>query len=416
MARPLWLLLSSGVITVVVFLAIIALAISLPATHAARVVGLRVRALDTQAISGQIKAQPRPIPNTGGVGIFAGLALPLVLGLLAVRFAPGAVAQFVPGVAPHLPGIAEQTPLAALFVGCVAMLHILGLIDDRKPLGPGLKLVVMIVPAVLIATMGQTRLLTLLDAHAGGPWLSILLTVLWFLVVTNALNFMDNMDGLCGGVAAIASALFLVAALLNGQWFVAACLALLTGALAGFLVLNFPPARIFMGDGGSLVVGFTLAFLTARTTYISPDAAASGGWYATLMPLVVLAIPLYDFTAVVLIRLRHGRSPMVGDLNHLSHRLVRRGLSRRGTVVVIYAFTAVTGLSGLLLAQASPTQAALIGVQVLCMLGAVAIFEFAASSNLPAISFDPKAGLAPRLKGQNEQVRIEPGEKQVPSP
>jgi UDP-GlcNAc:undecaprenyl-phosphate GlcNAc-1-phosphate transferase len=402
------------VVTVVVLLAMVALAISLPATLVARAMALRLRAFDSQAMRGQIKAEARPIPNTGGVGIFLGLALPLAIGLAAVRLAPDLIQQLLPSVAPHIPGIVEQTPLAALFLACITLLHVLGLIDDRRPLGPVLKLIVMIAPAAVIATLGQTRLLTLLDSHVGGPWLSILITVLWFLVVTNALNFMDNMDGLCGGVAAIASCLFLVAALLNGQWFVAACLALLVGALAGFLVLNFPPARIFMGDGGSLVVGFTLAFLTARTTYVPLDASLPGGaWYALLMPLVVLAIPLYDFIAVVLVRLWHGRSPMVGDLNHLSHRLVRRGLSKRGAVVVIYAFTAVTGLSGLLLAQASPTQAVLIGVQVLCMLGAVAIFEFAASSTLPAISFDPKARLAPPPL-QQESPPTQPGDTRMP--
>src|SRR5690606_21905185 len=103
------------------------------------------------------------------------------------------------------------------------------------------------------------------------------------------------------------AALFLVAALLNAQWLIAAMLALLIGSLAAFLCFNFPPASIFMGDGGSLVVGFLLAFLTIRTTYFGHDPDT--GWYGVFMPLVVLAIPLYDLVSVTLIRLRQGKSP-----------------------------------------------------------------------------------------------------------
>ncbi len=139
---------------------------------------------------------------------------------------------------------------------------------------------------------------------------------------------MDNMDGLSAGTALVASACFLASTLLNHhheQWFVAAVLALLVGACGGFLVFNAPRpggARIFMGDGGSLVLGFLLAFLTIRTTYIPAPALAApsqapSAWYAVFMPLCVLAVPIYDLVSVSLIRLSRGRSPMVGDLNHL---------------------------------------------------------------------------------------------------
>jgi len=260
----------------------------------------------------------------------------------------------------------------------LAVMHVMGLWDDRRPLGPFVKLGVMLGTFVVVIGMTDTRLLTMLDGHVGGAWLSILITVVWFGVVTNAMNFMDNMDGLSGGTGAIAAALFMAAALVNGQWFVAACLGLVVGGLLGFLWFNFPRkggATIFLGDGGSLVVGYLLAFLTTRTTYVQGEGLHASHWYGVLMPLVVLAIPLYDFVSVVVIRLSQGRSPFVGDLQHFSHRLVRLGLSKRAAVCVIYGFTAVTGVAGISLGSLAPWQAILVGVQVLLILLVLAVFE-----------------------------------------
>src|SRR5256885_1450594 len=136
---------------------------------------------------------------------------------------------------------------------------------------------VLLALGISLPASAIARLLTLLDSHVGGPWLSITITALWFLVVTNAMNFMDNMDGLAAGVATVAASLFLAGTLLapHPQWFVAACLALLIGACLGFLFFNWPRkggATIFMGDSGSLLLGFLLAFLTIRTTYV-PESA-----------------------------------------------------------------------------------------------------------------------------------------------
>ncbi|MCH8508286.1 MAG: undecaprenyl/decaprenyl-phosphate alpha-N-acetylglucosaminyl 1-phosphate transferase [Phycisphaerales bacterium] len=251
-------------------------------------------------------------------------------------------------------------------------LHGLGVIDDRRPLGPMVKLACMAAPPLVLAVFFDTRLLTLLDGYASGSWLSVLVTLVWFLAVTNAMNFMDNMDGLCAGVAATAGAMFLAATLIGGQWFVAGVLALLVGACGGFLVWNRPPARMFMGDGGSLVIGFLLAFATTRTTYIGDGVTA---WYAVLMPVVVLAVPLYDMASVTTIRLSQGRSPFVGDLQHFSHRLVRRGLSTRSAVAVIVGLTGATGISGLLLTRAEPWQAFAIAAQVGLLLAVLGLFE-----------------------------------------
>ncbi|MDX2130492.1 MAG: MraY family glycosyltransferase [Planctomycetota bacterium] len=377
--------------------------VSLIATAAVIRVSRALNAYDGWGVAGQVKEAPRRVPNTGGVAIVLGFLLPLVTGVLKLRgidASPDAdwrndFTLLPADLHEHLAGIQARTPLALLLGACVLWLHVLGLIDDRRPLGAWPKLVVMAVPAIalpLLTTLSpqldDTRLLTLLDGRVGGVWLSIGLTAVWFLVVTNALNFLDNMDGLAGGVAAVAGSLLLVGALRNEQWFVGACLALLVGACLGFLAYNAPRrggAKIFMGDGGSLVLGFLLAFLTVRATYFAPDDAAaralrgSGAWYALLTPLVVLAVPLYDFTSVVLIRLSQGRSPFVGDLQHLSHRLVKRGLSKRVAVYVIWALTAVSGVSGLLLARAGAWEAVLIGVQVVVLVGVIAAVEYASA-------------------------------------
>lgn len=361
----------------VLFLVLVAFAIACPATLAIIRVSRRLGAIDTEPMPGQEKMTRRAIPNTGGIAIVLGFALPMLLGLLAVGLAPGAVTSLVPALAKHIEGIAEVIPDAAVVLVALLGLHALGLADDRRPLGPFIKLGVMLGISLVVVRLTDTRLLTLLDGYVGGAWLSIALTVLWFGVVINAMNFMDNMDGLAGGTATVASAFFLAAALINGQWFIAACLALLLGACLGFLVWNFAPAKIFMGDGGSLALGFLLAFLTTRTTYYDP--ATAGGWYAVFMPLLVLAVPLYDFVSVTLIRISQGKSPFVGDLQHFSHRLHRRGLSVRQTALVVYGATAITGVGGIALASLQPWQAILIGAQTLLVLGVIALFEYAST-------------------------------------
>jgi len=355
---------------------------------------------DTPPMPGQIK-QRRAVPNTGGIGIVAGIVLPIVAMMLIATLLGEDFARAVlpesqaERIAKHLPGLRSKIPLALAFLAGALALHAMGLVDDRRPLGPRLKLAITILPALALALLTDTRLLTLLDAYPGGYALSVAITVVWFLAVTNALNFIDNMDGLSAGVAMIASACFLVAALMSAQLFVASVLSLTVGACAGFLLFNFPPARIFMGDGGSLVLGFTLAFLTTRTTYTGESPTGeplAGGWYALFMPLVILAVPLYDMLSVTLIRVRQGKSPMVGDLQHLSHRLVKRGLSRRAAVLVIWGMTGATGISGIALPALAPWQAVLVGVQTATLLAVLAAFEFASSparTGLPAI--DPGA-------------------------
>ena len=372
----------------VLALAVVGVAISLPATALLCRVGRRLRAFDSTGAAGHAK-QLRGVPNIGGVGILLAVALPLAVGLLALHFVDTTLlTSWIPGLEPHLPRLLEgadqtisSTATALAMLGGMIILHALGLIDDRRSLNPWLKLLVQVAVAAAMAIWFDVRLMTLVDRHLPfGPAPSIIVTILWIVVVINAINFMDNMDGLAGGVSAIAAALFMAACIVNHQWFIAATLALLVGGLIGFLVFNFPPAKIFMGDGGSFVVGFVLAVLTARTTYYDPqqlDFPLGGGWYGVFMPLIVLAIPLYDFTVVTFIRLKQGRNPLIGDQQHFSHRLVQRGLSQRGAVIVIWAAAAVTGIGGVSLGRLDAWQAALVGAQTLLVLIMIAIFEHA---------------------------------------
>lgn len=364
------------------------IAIAWPLTWWLRRVGLQLGGVDAAGAAGHHKPEIRRVPNIGGIAIVAAILLPLVFGLTLLRLVPDeTVAGLLPSIKPHLDGLTQRTPMALALALAMLGMHVLGLVDDRRPLGPLAKLSVQFILAAFIVLFPfdfshdltqSSRLLTLLDSVPGleavSPWPSVLLTILWLVVVTNAINFMDNMDGLAGGVSCIAASLFLAAALINEQWFIAALLALLVGALLGFLRFNFPPASIFMGDGGSLVVGFLLGFLTVRTTYIDP--ASTSAWYGVFMPLIVLAVPIYDLLAVVTIRLSQGRSPMVGDQQHFSHRLVKRGLSVRMMLMVVYGVTLTTGLTGIYLGHLHEGwMAALAGAQVVVTLIVLGIYE-----------------------------------------
>ncbi len=369
----------------ILILIVLSLMISLPATWIILRLSHRIGALDSAPIEGQIKPKTCSLIGSRNAGSSAASMAPMIGASALFSIIDAAeLPAFLDPIREHVLGLRSQLPLGWTLIGCVLGLHILGLIDDRNPMGPWLKLMIMLIPGAIFAIFFDTRLMTMLDGYVGGQWLSILITVLWFTAIINAMNFIDNMDGLSGGIAVIAGGLLLVAALLNGQWFVGAILALLVGSTLGFLVFNFPPAKIFMGDGGSLIIGLLLAFLTVRTTYmpVTETGHSAGAWYAVLMPVIVLAIPLYDFVSVTLIRISQGKSPFVGDLQHFSHRILDRGLGSRSTIIVIYALTLATGISGLLISRAQPWQAILLGIQVFALLCAIALFEYRSPSRM----------------------------------
>ena len=355
------------------------LGISLTVTYLMKRIAPRIGFVDKPG-GRKIHANPKPLG--GGVAIFLGFAIPVLVGLalinviqppkLAVSSAGPAPAGHVSPLPAYWSGVRERTPAALELIAAAFLMHLLGLWDDRKALGPFVKLFTQLgIIAALVLFNREIRALTFL-----GTWPSILITVLWIGAVTNAFNFLDNMDGLSAGVAAVCTTAFLVATLSISQWFVAASLALLLGALLGFLYFNFSPASIFMGDSGSLVIGLLLGALTVRTTFLPPGENLGAGWYAVFAPVIVLAVPLYDLLVVSAIRLANGKSPFVGDTNHFSHRLVARGMSRRTAVLCLYLVSAATAVAAIILAHAPSTFVAIsVFLQTLLILGVVMLLE-----------------------------------------
>jgi UDP-GlcNAc:undecaprenyl-phosphate GlcNAc-1-phosphate transferase len=311
------------------------------------------------------------IPLGGGMAIFGTIAVFIIASILIVQFlAAGGHLNFLgEGVTTHVKGFKDRLPELVVVLGSLLFLHVVGLWDDKKRLGPMFKLAMQFAAAVMLAGMGNIRV----ELFIYNKLITTLLSATWIVLIINVFNFLDNMDGLSAGMAMIVSGILFWAAAISGQVFVGAFAMILAGALLGFLVHNFPPAKIFMGDAGSLVLGASVAILTLQTTYY--HQAQSGGVYAVFMPLVVLAVPLYDFASVTMLRISQGKSPFVGDTQHFSHRLKKRGLTDRQVAVTLYIATLCTGLGGTFLYQVNLTGAVLIFIQTILILGIIAIFE-----------------------------------------
>ncbi|MBA3947203.1 MAG: undecaprenyl/decaprenyl-phosphate alpha-N-acetylglucosaminyl 1-phosphate transferase [Herpetosiphonaceae bacterium] len=250
---------------------------------------------------------------------------------------------------------AEIRQLVAILLGATLM-SLLGLIDDRWELHAGLKLVGQIGAALMLIASGlHVQLLhsIVLDS---------LLTITWVVGITNALNLLDNMDGLSGGVAAVAAANFLLLAALNPhpQFLVGGLAAALLGACLGFLRYNLNPATIFMGDTGSLFIGFILAAVGIKLRFANTNAVT---W---MVPLIVLAVPLFDTTLVFVSRLRRGRNPLTTPgKDHVSHRLVALGLTRREAVLTCWIIGFAAGMVATFLTKATILQAYAVGAALL---------------------------------------------------
>lgn len=345
--------------------------------------GHRVGALDSPGAAGHSK-KLRRVPNIGGIAIAAATLLPLAVGLAAASIDPSLMSRLVPALAPYAERVASESGVWWAILGGGAVMHALGIVDDRRPLSAWPKLVTQVGIAAAVTISSGMQMIPMPQAWGGaGVALGIAITTVWIVVVVNAINFLDNMDGLAGGVALIGAAVLCTASFLVSQWFVAGTLALLAGSLAGFLLFNAPwragsSARIFMGDGGSLFTGWMLALLSVRLTCADPTDptyALGGAWYGWLLPALALAVPLYDLLVVSSIRIAQGRPPWLGDQQHFSHRLVDRGFTPRGAVMLIWLVAAIVGAGGLMIGSLKPWQALLVGVQAMAALGVLAMLE-----------------------------------------
>lgn len=303
---------------------------------------------------GPRKIHAEPVPYGGGVAV--ALAF---LGALGIDVALGR---------PSLP----LRSLAVFGAGSILVL-ILGLVDDRRRLSARAKLAVQALIAVGVASSGER-----LEVFDLGPWSGGALTVLWILAVTNAFNLLDHMDGLCAGTASIAALCFLAVALQTGQPGIAGTLAPLLGACLGFLAWNFPPAKLFLGDAGSLFIGFWMACLTVSFTFYD---RAHYALYTYLVPVAVLAVPLFDTLGVIVIRLLRRKPLFQGDTNHLAHRLVALGMSRRRAVLAVYALTLYAGLSAVLLYQVRQEGALVVLALLALTFGLMTLLEVSGRSN-----------------------------------
>ena len=280
---------------------------------------------------GHRKIHQAPVPLAGGLAVLTGLTVPLLAGALVVQFD-------LPGV--HTAGLLSyglnrrKLELVAILLGALGMVA-LGCWDDKHELSPAAKFCGQCLIATMVAAAGVRITLFVHSAL-----FSYTVTILWILAVTNAFNFMDNMNGLCAGLGAIAASFFALIATKDGQYLVALIAFLSSGALLGFLPYNYPKATAFLGDSGSHLVGFLLAILAILPHFYSLRHQSV---LAVFKPLLVLAVPLIDLVWVVILRWKSGRPFYVGDTNHLSHRLVRRGWSRPGAVLVIWLIAAAVG-------------------------------------------------------------------------
>ena len=322
-----------------------AFALAVTVTPVVRRLAVKLRLVDNPNAR---KLHHRPMPLMGGVAIYVAFIVTLIA--LGER-------EYV-----------RQT--IGIFLGAT-LCSFMGLWDDRSGLSALVKLLGQIIAAlVLIASGVQVRILPLEILNIAG-------TVVWVVGITNAMNLLDNMDGLSGGVGAIASAFLLLLAAMSGQYLVGTLAAALLGACIGFLVYNVNPASIFMGDTGSLFLGFMLAAAGIKLRF--PDNVDFVTW---MVPVAVLGLPIFDTTLVVISRLRRGVNPLTTPgKDHVSHRLVKMGFTQREAVLILYLVCCALGVIAMYLTQATVSEGYVVGgVALLAGVYALLRFEFGGRS------------------------------------
>ena len=307
---------------------VVSLLIAAISTPFFRNLALKQKILDTP--NSERKIQRTAVPYLGGFGI----ALAVVLTtFVAITFSEAT---------------SENYFLALSVLAPAIVLGLIGFIDDKKHLTPLSRFIAQTFAGIF------TALVLILTNTVGNPTkyliLDVMLTIIWVVGICNAINFFDNMDGAAGGISALSGFGFAIIGLQNGQYFVAAFGLVLSGACVGYLFWNWNPAKIYMGDAGALFIGIILAALAVRV-----DPVSVSGIGAFFVPICVLALPILDTTTVVIDRLRRKVSPFEGGLDHLSHRLRRKGLSVRQSVTTLCLIQSISTLIGFLINMSGNT-------------------------------------------------------------
>ncbi len=356
-------------IYIVVF--VVAALLSLMLTPMFRQLAVTLDFFDRPAIQDH-KRHGEATPLLGGLAIFTAWALTIALGALVPfllstnKFVPTSLKSFLGGL------LQVSTPLIVLVVGA-ALAVILGLYDDKRNMSAKAKLLWQFVIAALVASWGDVKI----SFFISNAFINWSLTVFWIMFIMNAVNFFDNMDGLAVGVAAIAFSFFTIAAACFGHYFVACLGAAGAGAAIGFWFYNHSPATIFMGDSGSQFLGYSLAVMGALTTYYQQGETFSH--LAVLVPVFILAMPIFDLLAVVVIRTKQGKPIYIGDNNHISHRFANMGMSRKHAVLAVHLLALIIGLSALPLMWGDERTTIVCMVQTGCVLLFVTLIQFTAT-------------------------------------
>ncbi|HTL71091.1 MAG TPA: MraY family glycosyltransferase [Candidatus Eisenbacteria bacterium] len=318
------------------------------------------------------KIHARPMPFLGGAALFASFWATVFGGIAAIvvcsRLSPRPL--FLDSLSGSVMTLLPK--MTGIFVGGL-VIFLVGIYDDKFRWTPVRKLAGQCLAAVILMSLG----LTINLVQSLGP-LGYGITFVWILMIMNAFNFIDSLDGHCAGIALISSLTFFWITQIINQPLVGFLLASFAGALSGFLPHNFKPAKIFLGDNGSLFIGYLMAAFTLLCRYQVPQ-----GSYATLfIPVLVFGVPIYDTMSVIIVRLVRGSKPWEGDRNHFAHRLVKMGMSDRVAVVFSYFIEVTIGLVALLTTQVDFFGAVLVGLIFFSIIGVIAFLEYYATDSL----------------------------------
>ena len=376
-----------NMIAVILLPLVVALVISFLSTPIVKSFAYKLGAIDVP--KDERRMHKVPIPRMGGLAIFLGFIISVLL------------------------FVEVDDQMKGILLGSVIIV-VMGIIDDITPLRASLKFVIQILAALIPVYYGvQITCISNPNLFSDNPywnfgWLSIPITVIWIVGLTNAVNLIDGLDGLAIGVSSISALTMLAIAILVAEPQVAVIMAALVGACIGFMPYNMNPAKIFMGDTGSTFLGYILACITIQGLF---------KFYAVIsfvVPFLILGLPIFDTMFAIIRRISHGQNPMAPDRSHVHHRLIDMGLNQKQAVAVLYVISAILGLSAVVLATSGEIKAilCLMALIIVCLIAVRVIF-------LPHMSDEEKKhfkehSLRQELSEIEEEVREDAASRREP--